>query len=105
MYGYAPDAPEQVVTFRVTATSRTATPLTLGRNTSCAASVDKTRRRVYFKECGGFVDCWVYDRAGLTREARISGPAILNQMDSTTVILPDQTASIDETDSLIITFR
>jgi N-methylhydantoinase A len=106
MYGYAPDAPEQVVTLRIAATSHTATLPPLGHATfGRAGPVENTRRRVYFRECGGFVDCQVYDRACLPREARIDGPAILNQMDTTTVILPDQTASTDETGTMIITFK
>ena len=106
VYGYAPDAPAQVVTFRVTACARTTTPNVIGRAPfGQAGATTRSRRRVYFKECGGFVDCPVYDRARLARDTRIDGPAIVHQMDTTTVVLPDQSAEFDDGGCLILTFK
>ncbi len=106
IYGYAPDAPAQVVTFRVTASARTAAPHVVGRERfGHEAATTKNRRHAYFTECGGFVDCPVYDRASLAREVRIDGPAILNQMDTTTIVLPDQRAEFDDSGCLILTFK
>jgi N-methylhydantoinase A len=106
VYGYAPDAPAQVVTFRVTASARTTAPHVVGRERfGQAAPTAESRRRAYFAECGGFVDCPVYDRASLAREVRIDGPAILNQMDTTTIVLPDQRAEFDDGGCLILTFK
>jgi len=106
IYGYAPEAPAQVVTFRLIAYARTKTPPVVVRKPSGqAAATVKSMRRVYFKESGGFVDCRVYDRARLAPETRIDGPAILDQMDTTTVILPDQRAEFDDAGNLILTFR
>src|SRR6185436_19384653 len=78
IYGYAPDAPAQVVTFRITAFAQTTTPPVVGGGFSGRAKAAiKSRRRVYFKESGGLVDCPVYDRAQLAYRTRIDGPAIL----------------------------
>ncbi|TCP50042.1 N-methylhydantoinase A [Tamaricihabitans halophyticus] len=53
-------------------------------------------RRTYFDELGARVDTPVYDRATLAAGTRILGPAILEQLDSTTVIPPNTPAVIDE---------
>src|SRR5262249_37789924 len=106
VYGYAPDAPAQVVTFRVTAYARTTTPQVVGRERFGEAAATTTcRRRAYFEERGGFVACPVYDRARLARHAPIDGPARLDQMDTPTIVLPDQRAEFDEGGCLILTFK
>ncbi len=59
-------------------------------------------RKVWLPECGGFTDCPIYDRARLGNGHVLTGPAIVDQMDSTTLVLPDQIASIDPFLNLII---
>ena len=51
-------------------------------------------RSVYFD--GSWHDTPVYDRAGLGFGMKIIGPAIIEQLDSTTVVPPNDTAEIDE---------
>jgi N-methylhydantoinase A len=46
----------------------------------------KGMRRAYFPEAGGFVDCPVYDRYALTAGASFSGPALVEERESTCVI-------------------
>ena len=53
-----------------------------------SAPEPKERREVYFAEAGGYVDCPIYDRYALPAEARIAGPAIVEEFDSTTVAPP-----------------
>jgi len=53
------------------------------------------RREVYMPEVGGMVDCPVYARDRLKSGNRFTGPAIIEQMDATTVLLPDTEASVD----------
>lgn len=55
-----------------------------------------SRRRTYFDETGGRVDTPVYAREQLEAGTRIVGPAIIEQLDSTTVIPPSTPAVIDE---------
>jgi len=57
---------------------------------------------VYFDEAGGFVDTPVYDRAELRPGNVIPGPAIIEQMDATTVLLPGQRATVDSWANLLI---
>ena len=60
-------------------------------------------RKVYLPEIGGFKDCPVYNRMKLGFKHKIKGPAIIEQMDSTTLILPRQQAEIDQNLNIIIT--
>jgi N-methylhydantoinase A len=59
----------------------------------------KSRRQAYFD---GWHDTPVYDRGRLVSGNRLSGPAIIEQMDSTTVVHPGQSAQIDRFGNLII---
>jgi N-methylhydantoinase A len=105
-YGYsAADAPTELVSFRVALRVR-AHPARLvqsepgGPDPSAAR---KGTRPVYFEETGSFVDCPIYDRARLRPGNVLPGPAIIEQMDSTTVVLPGQRASVDRWRNLVIT--
>ena len=50
---------------------------------------------IYFPEAGGFVDTSVYDRYRLPAGARVPGPAILEEQESTVVVGPAETAYTD----------
>jgi N-methylhydantoinase A/oxoprolinase/acetone carboxylase beta subunit len=54
-------------------------------------------RRAYF---GGFVPTAIYERADLPLGARVAGPAIVEQSDTTTVIPPGVTALVDDAGNL-----
>ncbi len=51
---------------------------------------------------GGWYDINLYDRAKLHEDLVIEGPAIVVEMDSTTVVLPQHNASVDSLGNLII---
>ena len=59
-------------------------------------------RSVYFDEAEGFVTTPIYRRERLLAGHRIAGPAVIEQMDSTTVILPGQDALVDAHGNLLI---
>lgn len=61
------------------------------------------RRPVLFEIAEGYVDTPIYERASLRDGHRLTGPAIVEQLDSTTVVLPGQTADVDSYGNLIIT--
>ncbi|MBI3965139.1 MAG: hydantoinase/oxoprolinase family protein [Chloroflexi bacterium] len=103
-YGYAsPDALTQLVGFRVVATGSVARPqfTATGAGQSDVASAAIGSRPVYFD--GAFVETPIYDRTRLRPGATLEGPAILDQMDSTTVVLPRQLVEVDGYRNLIIT--
>lgn len=60
------------------------------------------RRPVWFPEAGDFVDTPVYGRDKLEPGNRFTGPAIVEQMDTTTVVPPGMTARIDAYLNLIM---
>ena len=51
----------------------------------------------------GDVTCSVYDRDRLGSNARIEGPAILTQLDATTLLLPGETGCVDGHGNLLVT--
>lgn len=59
-------------------------------------------RQVWLPEMGGFSECVVYDRTKLEFGHCVSGPAIIEQMDSTTLVLPGQSATVDSYLNLVI---
>lgn len=60
---------------------------------------------VYFDPATGFQSTAIYRRAELRANNRIVGPALIEEHASTTVILPDDTAMIDDFGNIIIKVR
>ncbi|MFE9009403.1 hydantoinase/oxoprolinase family protein [Streptomyces sp. NPDC007875] len=108
MYGYRlAEESVEAVTFRaqaVGAVSRAELVRSAPRGGTPEEAVT-TRRRVHLKEAGAEVDCAVYDRARLEVGHRLTGPAVIEQMDSTTLLLPGDTCEVDELRNLIIRTR
>jgi len=69
-----------------------------------AAAALKGERRAYFAELGGFVQAPVYDRELLAAGMQFTGPAIVEEKDSTAVIGPGAHVSIDRFANLLATF-
>jgi N-methylhydantoinase A len=61
----------------------------------------RTRRRVWFED-SGWLDTPVYTRDALPLGARLDGPAIIEQLDATTVIEPGNRVEIDRLGNLIV---
>ncbi|HEX7104262.1 MAG TPA: hypothetical protein VF201_16580, partial [Nitrolancea sp.] len=59
-------------------------------------------RRTYLPEAGGWADVLLYDRTKLAAGSEFAGPAIVEQMDSTTLILPGQQVTVDDFGNLIV---
>lgn len=60
-------------------------------------------REVYFDEADGFVETAIYSHDQLPAGYELSGPAIVEQMDSTVVIPPKWDARVDEVGNIILT--
>ncbi|HEX3722662.1 MAG TPA: hydantoinase/oxoprolinase family protein [Nitrolancea sp.] len=60
------------------------------------------QRPVYFPETGGFTPTPIYDRYRLACGERLAGPAIVEERESTVVVGPGATFSIDRYQTLII---
>ncbi|HMJ96638.1 MAG TPA: hydantoinase/oxoprolinase family protein [Thermoleophilaceae bacterium] len=65
----------------------------------------KAPRDAYFPEAGGYVECPVYDRYRLAVGDAIGGPALIEERESTTVVLPEQVAEVDEQGNLVLAQR
>jgi N-methylhydantoinase A len=70
-----------------------------------AADAVKGHRAAYFAELGGFVETPVYDRYRLQAEMSFEGPAIVEERDSTAVIGPGATVTIDAFANLVVTLQ
>jgi N-methylhydantoinase A len=51
---------------------------------------------------GTFVETPIYDRRDLPEGATFHGPAIVEQLDTTTVVEPEMTATVDEYGNLLL---
>lgn len=99
------NAPVEVINFRCTASARLYKP-------ESAALPVKTRRaaepeafrETWFSETGSTTTA-VFQRSKLSAGDEIHGPAIVEQMDTTTLIRPDWIAHVDNADNLIITAK
>ncbi len=70
--------------------------------TADASAAFKGTRKVFFEEAGDYIDCNTYERSRLKANNLISGPAIIEQMDTTTVLPPGETAEVDKYGTLIV---
>ena len=108
MFGYdSPEKPIELVTFRLRARMAVARADFAGTQTSArsGALAPAATRKVYFDNAGGFVDCPVYERGALLPGDTFQGPAIVEQMDCTTVIPPDFGARVDDMFNLLLQFK
>jgi N-methylhydantoinase A len=53
-------------------------------------------RKVYFGRQHGVLECQIYTRERLEPGHKISGPAVIEQLDTTTVIHPEQIGTVDD---------
>ena len=105
LYGFAADGePVQLVTFRIEASGLVPKAAFPAQPEGQADASDAAlgRREVWLPEAAGFVSCPVFDRGRLRHGHCIAGPAIVEQMDATTVILPGMTGRVDPYSNLIL---
>jgi N-methylhydantoinase A len=105
LYGFAADEePVQLVTFRVEASAMVPKATFTAHDDSGpdASRALTGHRPVWLPEAGGFVDCPIYDRSLLRAGNRFAGPAVVEQMDATTVILPGMTARVEPYLNLVL---
>lgn len=102
IYGFRLDQPAELVNVRavgVGAVQKISLPKFTKEGPDAAHAVVE-QHRAYFD--GNFTSVNVYDRARLRAGNRVRGPAIIIQMDATTVIHPNHTGEVDEYLSIVI---
>jgi N-methylhydantoinase A len=105
MYGFIADNERvQLVTFRLEATGivSKATMKIYPSAGEDARHAIRESREVWLAESRAFVACPVYAREELNCGNRFAGPAIIEQMDATTVVLPGMIAQVDPYLNLIL---
>jgi N-methylhydantoinase A len=103
MFGHtAPDEPVEIVSYRLRGIGRVP-PVKLSQyrpvGRPLADALRETRKARF---SGVTLDCAVYQRERLDVGAAFSGPAIVDQLDATTVVPPGQTARVDEFKNILI---
>jgi N-methylhydantoinase A len=104
MFGHmAPEEPVELVSYRVRGLGLMP-PVELPKFERTGVAVKdawRGSRRAWFD--GASFDCPIYERERLDVDSSITGPAVLEQLDCTTVIRPGQIARVDEWKNLIVT--
>lgn len=93
-----PDQVVEIYGLRVTAIGKVPMPSFNKADNGEQAEMPEPRqvRQVFFEKAGGFVDTPVYRRRDLPPGAKLRGPAIVEQLDTTTVIPVGVKARIDD---------
>jgi len=105
-YGYAnPAEPVEIVTWKLSAVGGSPRVALAKAGAGSADVRRKAMRRAYFPEARGYADTPVYDRYELAAGTTLTGPAIVEERESTTVLPPGVTATVDEYANLIAETR
>jgi N-methylhydantoinase A len=100
-YGHAVrDRSKEITGFRVSLRAAGAS-VDLPRIESASDSGGPSERDVYFKETG-WATCPVYRRDLLEPGPSIEAPAVIEQMDTTTLVAPGFTAFVDEHTNILL---
>lgn len=105
LFGHSsPGSATEFVTLAVSATGPMpkSQMFEIDKGTASPERARKKDRKAYFEEFNDYVDCPTYERSQLKAGNVLVGPAIVEQMDTTTVIPPRQKAKIDKFGNIII---
>ena len=104
-YGFkAENEPVEFVALRLSAIGEISKPQVrvLSMGSRDASNALKVTRPVYFAETGRREDCPIYDRYALQSGNEIQGPAIVEEVDSTTVVHPGYRVDVDRYGNLFL---
>ncbi|MGE0314289.1 MAG: hydantoinase/oxoprolinase family protein [Lautropia sp.] len=97
--------PIEIVHFRIKASGRPGTglkPILRPPPDHDAPQALKAHRQAYFPETGGFTRCPVFDRYRLKPGERMPGPALIEERESTIVVIPDCDAHLDPEGHVVV---
>jgi N-methylhydantoinase A len=104
-YGFVdPDAPVETTDWYVVCslTNAHSDAAVSGDSDRPSGSAVTGERDAYFPECGGMVASKVVDRYRMKADDEIEGPCLVEERESTTVILPGDVARVDHLGHLVI---
>ena len=104
LYGReGPDVPLEVINWRVVASGpRPELNLKLATNSRREGEAERKSRRAYFPEHGEYLETAVYDRYALNAGMEFSGPAIVEERESTLIIGARGKARVDERLNIVV---
>ena len=96
------DVPVEAMSWRLAATAPVPNvELNFGGQPARRGDLRKGTRQVYFPQTG-FAPCAVYDRYSFTAGTQLSGPAVIEERESTIVAGPDARITIDKHLNVVI---
>jgi N-methylhydantoinase A len=103
LFTFALDADPELVNLRAVVQGKAATVKArrIGKGTSTAPKASKIGKTKLYAD-GKDHDATIYDRGELLAGNRVRGPAIVTEMDSTTLILPKYYGEVDRVGNLLI---
>jgi N-methylhydantoinase A len=103
MFGHtAPEEPVEIVSYRLRGIGRVPPVEVPKRRREGVPLADALRERRKVRFNGVTLDCPVYRRERLDVDVTFTGPAIVDQLDATTVIPPNHIARVDEFKNILI---
>jgi N-methylhydantoinase A len=99
LYGFALSAPVELVTLRVEATGRTRAPAAVRLAPGTTPTPTETASVAF---ASGTAPVPIHDRAALGAGARLKGPAIVTQLDATTLIAPGWAGTVHDSGAIIL---
>ena len=106
LYGHSKaDEPVEVLTLRATAIGSMQKPV---RTRSGSGNLEKAKRgerNVYYEEVDRYETTTIFERTRLGAKVQIKGPAVIEEMDSTILVRPGQTGTVDEFGNFVIGLR
>jgi N-methylhydantoinase A len=97
-----PDAVIEAVDWTLVATVPSSHDRGIGRPDEIQESARPRSRMAWFPEAGGYVETRILTRRDLADGSTVTGPAIVEDPDSTTVVLPGDVARISDAGHLIV---
>ena len=94
----------ELVSLRVTVTASVDRPSEIRLKNSQSVPKAKEQRRVHFRDAIS-IDCAVYERDDICADAKLEGPIVIEQKDSTTLVPPNWSLTADPSGHLILNFR
>jgi N-methylhydantoinase A len=103
VYGFVRETSAlELVTFRLRAVVATARPSAANAPRAWQHGKPVASRMVVFEESDSPLSCELYERASLAAGQRIAGPAIIEQMDTTTIVPPGFAALVHASGNLFL---
>tara|TARA_Y100001968_G_scaffold21685_1_gene17152 strand:+ start:2938 stop:4995 length:2058 start_codon:yes stop_codon:yes gene_type:complete len=96
------ERPIEIVNCRLEAVGKTSKPISEKATQNKTEPEVKETREVYFGSAFGWKETPVYERAGISHRSKVIGPAVIEEMSSTTILPPNYEATVDNRANLIL---